>query len=140
MRKAIVAALTGVLMLAGAGMALADPGPNGNNDGGLCTAYFNGQRKGHDKNGYPGPFAALEETGRQHTDNDGVDNDRDGQVDEEGENQSLSAEENIFNFCNDLAWIGGNPEHGRFTCSDPGASSDPECTRNAPPGNSGGRP
>ena len=134
MRKALVALLTSALMLLGASFAVALPGPNGSNDGGLCTAYFNGQKNGHDKNGQPGPFAALEEAGRAYTDNDGVDNDRDGQVDEEGENESLSAAENIFNFCNDTAWIGGNPEHGRFTCSDPGASSDPECTDNPPPG------
>jgi hypothetical protein len=140
MRKSLAVLFAAVLLtLAGGTVAVAlTPGPNGNNDGGLCTAYFNGQKKGHDKHGNPRPFAALEEAGREYTDNDGRDNDRDGQIDEEGENQSLSAEENIYNFCYNTAWIGGNPEHGRFTCSDPGASSDPECTRNDPPGNSGG--
>jgi hypothetical protein len=143
MRK-LIATLFAAILLTAAGGAVAsvsaDPGPNGNNDGGLCTAYFNGQKKGHDKKGNPGPFAALEEAGREYTDNDGVDNDRDGQVDEEGENESLSAEENIYNFCSDTAWIGGNPEHGRFTCTDDGSGdTDPDCTRNDPPGN-GNRP
>lgn len=147
MRK-LVATLFAAILLTAAGGAVAsvsaDPGPNGNNDGGLCTAYFNGQKRGHDKQreggAYPGPFAALEDAGREYTDNDGQDNDRDGEVDEEGENESLTPAENIYNFCSDTAWIGGNPEHGRFTCTDePGAGdSDPSCTENDDPGN--GRP
>jgi hypothetical protein len=138
MRK-LLASFFGALLISAAGgvvlSASAEPGPNGSNDHGLCTAYFNGQKNGHDKNGQPGPFAALEEAGRAYTDQDGVDNDRDGQVDEEGENQDLSAAENIFNFCNDTTTIGGNPDHGRFTCTDDGSGdSDPDCTENPPPG------
>jgi hypothetical protein len=136
-----------VLMLtagAFASAALAAPGPNGSNDHGLCTAYFNGQKNGHDKkdDGSPGPFGALEDAGAAYTDSDGEDNDRDGETDEEGESASLSPEENVYNYCNDNDLIGGNPVHGRFTCEDPGAEepegdSDPECDDNPAPGNSG---
>ena len=138
MTRKILAGLLVSLFLGGVvGAAKAEPGPNGDNDHGLCTAYFNGQKNGHD-DGNHGPFAALEEAGRAYTDNDDADNDRDGQVDEEGENESLSAAENIFNFCNDTTIIGGNPEHGRYDCEDPGSSSDPECSDNPAPGKSGG--
>ena len=133
-----MAFVIGVLMLGGLSIAQADPGPNGNNDHGLCTAYFNGQKEGHDKNGQPGPFQALEDTSREYTDSDGVDNDGDGEVDEEEENQDLSAAENVFNFCDSTTAIGGNPDHGRYTCSDsdpaePG--NQPECEENEKPGN-----
>jgi hypothetical protein len=139
-RKRILAVALAASIFTGAGLSIAAaaPGPNGKNDHGICTAYFNGQKKGHggDDDRQPPPFQALEDTSREYTDNDGADNDRDGEVDEEGENESLSDAENIFNFCNDTTVIGGNPEHGRFTCSDPGASSDPECTDNEEPGKS----
>ena len=129
----------------GAGLAKAEPGPNGHNDHGLCTAYFNGQKVGHgpgeDQTHQPPPFQGLEDTSRTYTDNDGQDNDHDGQTDEPGENQSLTDAENIFNYCNDGGLIGGNPEHGRFTCTDPGTgafgdpATDPECARHDKPGN-----
>ena len=133
------------LLLGGVTVAQAEPGPNGNNDRGLCTAYFNGQKNGHDKQredgSYPGPFAALEEAGNNHTDTDEQDNDGDGESDEEGEHESLSPAENIFNFCDDTIIIGGNPEHGRFTCTQDGedaeeGETDPSCTENESPGNS----
>ena len=133
-----MAFVVGVLMLGGLSFAQAEPGPNGKNDKGLCTAYFNGQKEGHDKNGQPGPFQALEDTSREYTDSDGVDNDGDGEVDEEDENQDLSAAENVFNFCDNTTEIGGNPEHGRYTCvpdSDPTTEGDqPSCEENEKPG------
>ena len=136
-KRFAVAAATLMFAGLGAGVVQAAPGPNGNNDHGICTAYFNGQKKGHDKNEQPGPFQALEDTSREYTDSDGQDNDRDGEVDEEGENQDLSAAENVFNFCSDTTTIGGNPEHGRFTCTDDGSGdSDPNCEDNEDPGNS----
>ena len=140
MRKLLIGALGALLMILGfVGGAQADPGPNGNNDHGLCTAYFNGQKNGHgdgqNPDRQPGPFQALEDTGREYTDNDGVDNDRDGETDEEGENESLTGAENVFNYCNDLGLIGGNPDHGRFTCTDDG-DTDPSCEDNEGPGNS----
>jgi hypothetical protein len=140
LRKALLAAVVAVLMLGGLSIAQAEPGPNGSNDHGLCTAYFNGQKNGHDKNGQPGPFQALEDTSRAYTDSDGVDNDGDGQVDEDGENQDLSAAENVFYYCDNTSAIGGNPDHGRFTCvadSDPATAGDQtSCENNEGPGNS----
>jgi hypothetical protein len=150
LKRALIGAVATLLMVLGfvAGHpAQAEPGPNGNNDHGLCTAYFNGQKNGHgegeDQTNQPPPFQGLEDASREYTDNDGDDNDRDGDTDEPGENSSLTDAENIFNFCNDGGLIGGNPEHGRFTCTDPGATgpstdpqSDPECESNEGPGNS----
>lgn len=40
--------------------ATADPGPNGNNNFGLCTAYFAGSEKGQEMKHQAPPFAALE--------------------------------------------------------------------------------
>lgn len=155
MRKLFAALLGALLMLGMGSMAIAKadpPGPNGNNDKGLCTAYFNGQKKGHgdeeNQDNQPPPFQGLEDHSREYTDNDGDDNDRDGETDEEGENETLTDAENIFNYCNDFGLIGGNPEHGRFTCTDPGTgafgdpASDPECQANPDPNeenNGGGR-
>jgi hypothetical protein len=122
-----MALVAGILIVAGAGVVKAAPGPNDNNNHGLCTAYFNGQKNGHDKNGQPGPFQALEDASREHTDSDGVDNDGDGQVDEDDENADLSAAENVVNYCDGL--IGGNPLHGRYDCE---ADSDPDTEGNQP--------
>ena len=87
-RLAVAAA---ALMFAGlgAGVVQAAPGPSDSNHHGLCTAYFNGQKKGHE-GGSPGPFAALED-GREISE--------------------------IFDDCNsDPKGIDGNPEeNGRFT-------------------------
>jgi hypothetical protein len=145
MRNRLLGALTLALLLLGmvATVGVADPGPNGKNDKGLCTAYFNGQKKGHDKqkdeNGaYPGPFGPLEDVSRDYAEEDGRDNDRDGNIDEEGEGDKITAAEAIFNYCDDNAEILGNPDHGRWDCDrDPAADSDPDCERNPAPGNSG---
>ena len=79
------------LLLGGVTVAQAQPGPNGKNDKGLCTAYFNGQKKGHEQGNSPGPFGVLEDDN-----NDDIDA--------------------IFNFCSGVdKGIGGNPEdNGRF--------------------------
>ena len=73
----------------GAQAAKPQEGDEPRNTKGLCTAYFNGQKKGHEK-GSPGPFAALEEKG------------------------SL---QDVYDYCSGLEkGIGGNPdENGRFT-------------------------
>lgn len=129
--KKIVAALFASLLLItmfGVISASAEPGPNGNNDKGLCTAYFNGQKKGHDKHGDPGPFQALED---QAAENDGRDNDGDDEVDEEGERiddsspeGDLEQAEAVYAFCDGL--IGGNPSNGRYDCE--GTQDGPSCT------------
>jgi hypothetical protein len=138
LRKLMLGALTALLVIAGlVGGAQAAPGPNDSNNHGLCTAYFNGQKEGHDKNGNPGPFAALATAAAEHTDSDGVDNDGDGEVDEDGESADLSESENIYNYCEGL--VGGNEDHGRFTCvldtDDETDGNQTECTENEKPGN-----
>jgi hypothetical protein len=47
------------LVMGGASVALADPGPNGHNTFGLCTAYFAGSDKGQEMKHQAPPFAAL---------------------------------------------------------------------------------
>ena len=141
MKKIVSIAILALVLATVGGMAgaKAEPGPNGNNDHGLCTAYFNGQKNGHgpgEDPDDPPPFQGLEDHSREYTDNDGVDNDNDGQTDEDGENTSLSSAENVFNYCNDFGLIGGNPAHGRFDCEyvDEG---QPSCEDNPAPGKSG---
>ena len=138
--KRVLAMLLGATVLFalfGATTGSAAPGPNGNNDHGLCTAYFNGQKKGHTEGEGPGPFGALEdEAGEYDAENGGNDEDREDE-------QQVS--DDVFERCNGL--IGGNPEHnGRFDCSDdpddkkagaPRDSDDDgefECVANDPPG------
>jgi hypothetical protein len=91
-KRLAVAAATLMFAGLGAGVVQAEPGPNGKNDHGICTAYFNGQKKGHEQGNSPGPFGALEDA-----------NDDDIQA--------------IFDFCTGVEkGIGGNPdENGRFT-------------------------
>ena len=62
MKKTLATAAAVAMMLGlwGAGTADATPGPNGKNDKGLCTAYFNGSDTGRaNKRGAP-PFQGLE--------------------------------------------------------------------------------
>ena len=104
-QRLAVAIATLMFVGLGAGVVQAAPGPNGNNDHGLCTAYFNGQKKGHDKEGHssPPPFAALDDA-----------NDNDIQA--------------IYDFCTGVdKGIGGNPEeNGRFPgCFNGDTDNDP---------------
>ena len=90
-KKLMTVFMAGTLVLGGigvAGVAKADPDPNGPAKKGLCTAYFNGQKKGHD-GGSPGPFAGLEAAAE-------------------------GAEGGLYGFCGGVEGIGGNPDHGRF--------------------------
>jgi hypothetical protein len=100
-KRLAVAAATLMFAGLGAGVVQAEPGPNGKNDHGICTAYFNGQKKGHEKNGDPGPFAALE-----------------------ADHEDLQA---IYEYCNSLPkGIGGNPdENGRYTDCFDDSDNDP---------------
>jgi hypothetical protein len=106
MKKRLAVAAAALMFTGlGAGVVHAAPGPNGHNDHGLCTAYFNGQKKGHEQGNSPGPFGALED-----------ENDDDIQ--------------SIFDYCNTVG-IGGNPdENGRFTdCfTDTNNDSSDDCT------------
>ena len=98
MRKVLITLMATALSVGGAvGFANADPGPNGSNHHGLCTAYFNGQKNGHGKNGNnPPPFEALE-AAAESSDGDSI-------------------QEQVYNWCleNSPREIGGNPEHGRY--------------------------
>jgi hypothetical protein len=95
MRKLLATVVAAVALGGGvASVALAEPGPNGSNEHGLCTAYFNGQKNGHDKNGNPPPFQAL------------IDAASDG-------DEETPVEEDVYNYCQEFG-IGGNPEHGRY--------------------------
>jgi hypothetical protein len=104
LKKLLIAAVAAGLMTTGANLAIAAPGPNGNNDHGLCTAYFNGQKKGWEKKEtLPPPFAALEKAA-----DDGDDD--------------TSTQQDVYNYCTAVeGGIGGNPEHGRYpSCFDDG--------------------
>ncbi|HVE92486.1 MAG TPA: hypothetical protein VNE62_09350 [Actinomycetota bacterium] len=62
MRKLLIAvALTGgVALAAPVAPAAGEPGPNGNNTHGLCTAYFNGSETGQANKRKAPPFQGLE--------------------------------------------------------------------------------
>lgn len=117
MKTKLGASLIAALMmmgLFGVSQATAEPGPNGSNEKGLCTAYFNGQKNGHDQDGDgrsdPGPFGALEDDAEEQ------DNATPGNEDLEGETPIYS---DVFEFCNKFG-IGGQPEHnGRYDCKEP---------------------
>jgi len=49
-----------LLIGGGAGIATAEPGPNGSNNFGLCTAYFAGSESGQEHKHKAPPFQALE--------------------------------------------------------------------------------
>ena len=62
MRLTTIAASAAALALTagGAVVAVADPGPNGNNTFGLCTAYFAGSERGQEQKRKAPPFQGLE--------------------------------------------------------------------------------
>lgn len=95
MKKVIASAIAAVALAGGtAVMASAAPGPNGHNNHGLCTAYFNGSATGQAHKHDAGPFVALEQAA-----DDG--------------NSNTSPEQDVWTWCNDTAnnpkGIGGNP-------------------------------
>jgi hypothetical protein len=61
MKRTIISAAVLALGLAGAGVSMADPGPNGHNNHGLCTAYFAGSENGQEHKHNAGPFQQLQE-------------------------------------------------------------------------------
>lgn len=54
------AAVTLLAIGGAATTAIADPGPNGNNTFGLCTAYFAGSERGQEEKRKAPPFQGLE--------------------------------------------------------------------------------
>jgi hypothetical protein len=91
--KKIIAISVGMLSMVGGavGVAIAAPGPNDNNNHGLCTAYFNGSEQGRSNKRQAGPFVALE------TAADDGDDDTPAEVD-------------VWNWCMDTTTIGGQPD------------------------------
>ncbi|HLG01848.1 MAG TPA: hypothetical protein VI916_15410 [Acidimicrobiia bacterium] len=112
MRKFLIGLLAAGLLFAGAGIARADK-PANPGEKGHCTAYFNGQKKGHDKQPtQPGPFQDLQDRAPDGSDDD----DGDGEPTGEGE---VSGElSDLFDYCQGTYGIGGNAaQNGRFvTC------------------------
>ena len=56
----VATAATLTLTFGAVGFAAADPGPNGHNTFGLCTAYFAGSEKGQEMKHKAPPFQGLE--------------------------------------------------------------------------------
>ena len=108
MPKRLIALLI-VVILGVAGFAVADPGPNGSNNHGLCTAFFNGSENGQAHKRNAPPFVAL---AREVGENNGVDDDGDGDTDEEGE---MAGPSEVWSWCmdpeNNPKGIGGNPDN-----------------------------
>lgn len=71
-RLAIIFAATLVMGSGAMGLAHAAPGPNGSNNRGLCTAYYNGSPTGQLHKHKAGPFVALEKAADQAGNNDGT--------------------------------------------------------------------
>lgn len=105
MRKAILALVIGVLTLGGLSVAQASPGPNGHNEKGLCTAYFNGQKKGHEEGNGPGPFGALEDDSTDDGSNEDLEDE-------------MQVSDDVFEFCDQYGIMGNPEENGRFDCRD----------------------
>ena len=111
MRKLLAALMAVGLMLGGASVAVADPPADPGKEHGHCTAFFNGQKKGHGKKDgtYPGPFQELQDKAPDGTDDD----DGDGQPTGPGETGGELSD--LYDWCQQYG-IGGNPdENGRFT-------------------------
>lgn len=96
MKKMLATAGAAAMLLGlfGAGAADAAPGPNGNNNRGLCTAYFNGSEQGRENKRQAPPFEALEEAAE----------DKAGQPGGTGS----TGEQAVREFC--AGMIGGNPD------------------------------
>jgi hypothetical protein len=116
MKTKLGASLLAALMmmgLFGAASATADPGPNGSNEKGLCTAYFNGQKKGHDKDGdgrtdNARAFQGLEAAGEAYDAANG------GNDEDLPDEQQLS--DDVFEFCDQFGIMGQPEQNGRFDC------------------------
>ena len=114
MRRLFAVLFGAMFLFAGVGVSVAsaEPGPNGHNNHGLCTAYFNGQKNGHEEGNGPGPFGALEDEATDDGSNEDLDDE-----------QQVS--DDVFEYCEQYG-IGGNPEqNGRFDCRDGEGRDDP---------------
>lgn len=125
MKRILTIASAFAIALGGAAAATAEKPADPGRDHGLCTALFNGQKNGHEKQDqYPGPFGDL------------IAN----TLDADGDGSVL---DDLYEACQAFG-IGGNEEHGRFLCT-LGAEDDPAtpddetdyaCSEREGPGNS----
>ena len=90
MKRTLVSAAVLAVLAGGVGVSAADPGPNGNNNHGLCTAYFAGSENGQEHKRKAGPFAELERQADEAT----------------GNPDGTGTEEEVAAFCADF--LGGN--------------------------------
>ena len=119
MKRILTIVFAFAIALGGAAAATAERPAEPGREHGLCTAFFNGQKNGHEKQDeYPGPFQDL------------VDDAPDGS-DEGSEGGSVA---DLYDWCQQFG-IGGNPDHGRFDCG-PNEDGQTECSENPAPGNS----
>jgi opacity protein-like surface antigen len=130
MKRMLTIAFAFAIALGGAAAANADKPADPGREHGLCTAFFNGQKNGHEKqkNGekgeYPGPFEGLLDNAPDGDD----DNDTGGDV------------ADLYQWCQQYG-IGGNEDNGRWDCTitedDPTTQEDEsnaECDRDTQPG------
>jgi len=101
MKKLLSILMAAGLMFGVSGVARADR-PENPGEKGHCTAFFNGQKRGHDKQDqYPGPFQDLQDRAPDGSD----DNDTGGDL------------ADLYDYCQSTyGGIGGNgDQNGRFT-------------------------
>jgi hypothetical protein len=74
-KRLVIGGAIAALIAGGAGMSFAagdGPGPNDNNNHGLCTAYFAGSENGQSHKHQAPPFVALEQAADEAGDGDGT--------------------------------------------------------------------
>jgi hypothetical protein len=72
-KRLIIGGSIAALIAGGTGMSFAGaPGPNGNNNHGLCTAYFAGSATGQEHKHQAPPFVQLEKDADAAGNNDGT--------------------------------------------------------------------
>ena len=122
LKKFVIAGVASFMTLVGVvGIAQAQgkAGPNGSNNHGLCTAYFNGQKSGWTGDGPP-PFSSLSSAAESY---ESSKSGTDSEFSTDSAQSSSEAASDVYNLCVDSSFdpkgIGGNPCHGR----DPGLFS-----------------
>lgn len=112
MRKLAALAIAAALAGSAAPAALANPGDNGNNTKGLCTAYFNGSDNGRAHKRQAPPFRTLEEQALEEWREN---NDEDPEY----------IEQAVQEYCENRlgeGGIGGNPDFGETPEPDKGGN------------------
>ena len=72
MKRLVISGTIAAVVAGGAGFAFAgQPGPNGHNNHGLCTAYFAGSENGQAHKHQASPFVQLEKDADAAGNNDG---------------------------------------------------------------------